>query len=361
MGRAHSHAWRNVTTFFDLNVKPVLRVACGTNPAALQQFADGWGWADTETDWRKLVQRNDVDIVDIATPPWLHRDIALAAAKQGKHIFCEKPMAMNTLEAKEMHHAAHAAGIVHYLNFNYRRVPAVVLARQLIDEDRIGRIYHWRSAYLNSRWVDPTSPITWALRRETAGSGVTAGFHSHTVDLARYLIGEIKNVVARTTTFVKERPRADGTGQEPVTVDDASSMLVEFENGAMGSFEASSFALGRRNYNYFEIYGSKGSLLFNQERMNELEFYSLDDPERERGFRTILATERAHPYMAAWWPPGHPIGYEHQFYHAVFDFLNAIERRASIAPNFYDGLRGMQVLDAVLESAETGRQVVVKE
>jgi predicted dehydrogenase len=259
-----------------------------------------------------------------------------------------------------MYEAAEAARVVHYLNHNYRRVPAVVLAKQLIDEGKIGRIFHWRSVYFNSRWVDPASPITWGLQKEKSGSGVTQGFHSHTVDLARYLIGEITSVVAQTKTFVSERPSLDGTRKEKVTVEDAAAMLVEFENGALGSFEASSLALGRRNYNSFEIYGSKGSLIFNLERMNELEYYSLDDPEYARGFKTILATERMHPYIAAWWPPGHIIGYEHTFHHAVFDFLNAIDRGEVIAPNFYDGMRGMQVLDAVLQSAESGQRVQVK-
>jgi predicted dehydrogenase len=360
MGRAHSHAWRNVNAFFDLNVKPILQVACGTNPESLKKFADRWGWAEIETDWRKVVARDDIQIVDIVTPPWLRHDIAIAAAQNGKHLFCEKPLAMNAHEAREMCEAAQAARVVHYLNHNYRRVPAIVLAKQLLDEGKVGRIYHWRSTYFNSRWADPTSPITWGLQKEKSGSGVMQGFHSHTVDLARYLVGEIKNVVALTKTFVPERPSPDGTRKEQVTVEDAASMLVEFENGALGSFEASSVALGRRNYNYFEIFGSRGSLSFNLERMNELEFYSLDDPEYARGYKTILATERVHPYIAAWWPPGHIIGYEHTFHHAVFDFLNAIERGQAIAPNFYDGMRGMQVLDAALQSAASGQKVQVK-
>ncbi len=359
MGRAHSNAWKNATNWMDVQIRPVMQVACGTNTDALKKFTDRWGWAEVETDWHKVIARKDVDIVDISTPPWLHRDIAVEAARHGKHIFCEKPMAMDAAEAEEMYAAAEAAGIVHYVNHNYRRVPAVVLAKQLIQQGKVGQVLQWRSAYLNSRWVDPKSPITWALRKEKGGSGVIAGFHSHTVDLARYLVGEVATVTALKATFVKERPLPDGSGQAAVTVEDAASMLVQFENGAIGTFDASSMALGRRNYNYFEIYGTKGSLLFDQERMNELQFYSLEDPEEARGFRKILVTDRIHPYMAAWWPPGHPIGYEHPFHHAVADFLNAIARGESTAPNFHDGVQVMRVLDATLMSAETGQRILV--
>lgn len=361
MGRAHSHAWRNAAVFFDVPFKPVLKVVCGTRPQALEAFARRWGWEEVETDWRRVVQREDIQIADITTPPWLHRDIVIEAARHGKHIFCEKPMAMNAAEAQEMYEAAEAAGVVHYLNHNYRKYPAVALAKRLIEQGKVGQVYHWRSAYFNSRWIDPQSPMTWHLRREKAGSGVIGGFHSHTVDLARYLIGEIQSVCALTRTFIPQRPSPDGTSLEAVTVEDACSFLAEFENGAMGSFEASTLTPGRRNYNSFEIYGSGGSLAFNQERANELKFFSLDDPEHARGFRTILVTERIHPYMHAWWPPGHPIGYEHSFYHAVVEFLTAIHQGQPASPNFYDGLKGMQVLDAVLRSAETGQKVPVGE
>ncbi len=359
MGRAHSHAWKNVAQFFDVDIQPNLRVACGRDQAALRRFADRWGWAEIETDWRETVARPDVHIVDIVTPPLLHHDIAIQAARHGKHIFCEKPLALNARQAQEMYDAAQTAGVVHYVNHNYRRVPAIALAKQLIQEGRLGRIYHWRSAYLNSSWVDPQRPMTAALQKEKGGIGVAADLHSHTIDLARYLVGEIASVVALTRTFVTERPRLGEAGTGRVTVDDATSMLVEFENGALGSFEASRFALGRRNYNYFEIYGSRGSLSFNLERMNELEFFSLDDPEFVRGFKTILATERVHPYAAAWWHPGHIIGYEHTFYHAVFDFLNAVSTGKPIAPNFADGVQIARVLDAATRAAETGEQVVL--
>ncbi len=369
MGKAHSNAWKNAPHFFDLPVRPVLKVACGRHEGPLQEFANTWGWAEIETDWHKVIGRDDVDIVDISVPPGLHRDIAVATAKAGKHVFCEKPMALSLDQAKEMYEAVEKAGVVHYLNHNYRRCPAVALAKQLIDEGRIGRIFHWRGAYLQSWIVDPNFPLTWHLRKEIAGSGPHGDLNSHSVDLARYLVGDIKSVTAMTTNFVKERPLPDevaasafeagtaGQGKEMVTVEDAAFMLVEFENGALGSFEATRFAPGRKNYNYFEIYGSKGSLIFDLERMNELQYFSAEDPEYAQGFRTIIATESVHPYVAHWWPPGHIIGYEHEFHHAVVDFLKAIETGQPIAPNFYDGVKVMEVLEAGLESAETGRRV----
>lgn len=372
MGKAHSNAWLNAPRFFDMGIKPVLKVACGQNAADLQEFAARWGWEEIETDWQKVVERDDIDIIDISVPTYLHRDIAVAAAKAGKHIFCEKPFAITLEEAREMYEAAEAAGIVHYVNHNYRRCPAVMLAKRLIDDGTVGRIFHWRGAYLQDWIVDPNFPLTWHLRKETAGTGPHGDLNSHSIDLARFLVGDIKAVSAMMTTFVKERPLPGagaatftaGTGgaaeMGEVTVEDASFMLAEFENGALGSFEASRFAPGRKNYNYFEIYGSKGSIIFNLERMNELQLFLRDDPAYAQGFRTIIATEGGqHDYVAAWWPPGHIIGYEHEFHHAVVDFMKAIETGASIAPNFYDGLKEVEVLQAGIQSAQTGQRVAV--
>jgi predicted dehydrogenase len=369
MGRAHSNAWKNVNNFFDLPIKPVLKVACGRNEAAVKEFADNWGWEEVETDWKKVVERDDIDIIDISAPPALHYEIAVAAAKAGKHIFCEKPIALTSDEALKMYEAADEAGVVHYLNHNYRRTPAVVLAKQMIEEGKLGKIYHWRGCYLQSWLMDPTFPLTWHLQKDIAGSGANGGINSHSVDLARYLVGEIKSVAAMATTFVKERPIPEGdaggtfaageTGEKmgKVTVEDAISMVVEFENGALGSFEATTFAIGRLNYNYFEIYGSKGAVIWNLERMNELQYFASEDDGGEQGFRTILATDGSHPYMEAWWPPAHNIGYEHEFHHAVVDFLKAIDSGEPIAPNFYDGYLGMKVLEAGLKSAETKQQI----
>jgi predicted dehydrogenase len=371
MGKAHSNAWKKAPYFFDVPVEPVLKVVCGRHAGPLKAFADRWGWEEIETDWKKVIDREDIDIVDIGVPTHLHHDIALAAAKAGKHIFCEKPMAVSYDQAKEMFEAARENGITHYLNHNYRRCPAVRLAKQLIDDGKIGRIFHWRGAYLQSWIVDPQFPLTWHLQKETAGSGPHYDLNSHSVDLARYLVGEIKSVACMTTQFIPERPLPDeeaagtfkgattGEGMGKVTVEDAAFMLVEFENGALGSFEATRFAPGRKNYNYFEIYGSQGSLIFDLERMNELKFFSNEDPENAQGFRTIIATEACHDYMENWWPPGHIIGYEHEFVHAVVDFLAAVENGATIEPNFYDGMKEMQILDAGLKSAEDGRKLVL--
>ena len=371
MGKAHSNAWKKAPYFFDTPVEPVLKVVCGRHAGPLKAFADRWGWEEIETDWKKVIEREDIDIVDIGVPTHLHHEIALAAAKAGKHIFCEKPMAVSYDQAKEMFEAAKENGITHYLNHNYRRCPAVRLAKQLIDDGKIGRIFHWRGAYLQSWIVDPQFPLTWHLQKETAGSGPHYDLNSHSVDLARYLVGEIKSVACMTAQFIPERPLPDeeaagtfkgattGEGMGKVTVEDAAFMLVEFENGALGSFEATRFAPGRKNYNYFEIYGSKGSIIFDLERMNELKFFSNEDPENAQGFRTIIATEACHDYMENWWPPGHIIGYEHEFVHAVVDFLGAVENGTTIEPNFYDGMKEMQILDAGLKSAADGRKLVL--
>jgi predicted dehydrogenase len=369
MGKAHSNAWLNSPKFFDMGIQPVMKVACGQNEADLKAFAEKWGWEQTETDWRKVIENDEVDIIDISVPTYLHHEIAVAAAQAGKHIFCEKPFALTVEEAKEMYEEAEKAGIVHYLNHNYRRAPAVRLAKKLIEEGFVGRIFHWRGAYLQDWIVDPDFPLTWHLQKDRAGAGPHYDLNSHSVDLARYLVGEITSVSALTTTFIKERPlpgagaatfsagSGEATEMGEVTVDDASFMLAEFENGAIGSFEASRFAPGRKNFNYFEIYGSKGSIVFNLERMNELQLFQRDDPAFAQGFRTILATEGGeHDYIANWWPPGHMIGYEHEFHHGVVDFMEAIEKGTQVEPNFYDGLREIEILAAGLESSETGKK-----
>jgi predicted dehydrogenase len=372
MGRAHSHAWASAAKFFNLNLDPVMKVVCGLDPTSTREFANTWGWQDAETEWRAVVERADVDIVDICTPTHLHKKIAIAAAKQGKHIFCEKPVALTYADAKDMLGAAERAGVLHYLNHNYRRVPAVALARQLIEEGKIGRVYHWRGAYLQDWITDPNFPLTWHLRKELAGAGPHFDLNSHSVDLARYLVGELSIVSVMMKRFIDERPlpgAESGTFQAgsvstelgEVTVEDASFMLAEFENGALGAFETSRMATGRKNFNSFEIYGSKGSLTFNLQRMNELQFLDGDDPTNQQGFRNLLVTDRTHPYADAWWPPGHIIGYEHTFTHAVVDFLAALAKGTPIAPNFSDGVRIMQVLEAGLLSAETGRNVSVSE
>ncbi len=370
MGKAHSNAWLKAPRFFDMNIKPVLKTACGRREKPLKAFADNWGWEGIETDWKRVVASDDIDIIDIAVPQHLHYEIALAAAKAGKHIFLEKPMSMTLEQAREMAAAAEKAGVTHYINHNYRRCPAVRLAKKLIDEGKIGDIYHWRGAYLQDWITDPRFPLTWHLQKDKAGSGPHGDLNSHSVDLAHYLVGDIAQVTAMTTQFISERPLPDadaatfkggtsGAGMGKVTVEDASFMTVMFKNGALGSFEASRFATGRKNYNSFEIYGSRGSLIFNFERMNELQYFSKDDPDYARGFRTILATEGVHDYIANWWPPGHIIGYEHEFVHAVVDFMAAVDKGDGIAPDFNDGVKVMEVLQAALDSASSGRMVTL--
>lgn len=372
MGKAHSNAWSSAPKFFHLELEPLLKVACGQDQKGTADFAQNWGWEETESDWRRVVERPDIDIIDIVTPTSLHKEIAIAAAQHGKHIFCEKPIALSYAEAKEMYEAAEKAGVLHYLNHNYRRTPAVAFAKQLIEEGRIGQIYHWRGAYLQDWITDPNFPLTWHLRKESAGAGPHYDLNSHSVDLARYLVGEVSTVSAMLKRFIEKRPlpgagagtfKSGSSGSEmgEVTVEDASFMVAEFENGALGSFEASRFANGRKNYNNFEIYGSRGSLAFNLERMNELQFLNLSDPADEQGFRTILVTNASHPYVGAWWPPGHIIGYEHAFTHAVVDFLHALSRGTPLTPNFRDGMRNMQVLDAGIVSSTSGRKVAISE
>jgi len=371
MGKAHSNAWRQASVFFDPEAKPVLKVACGRHQESLKAFADRWGWEHTESDWKKMVHRDDVDVVDVSAPQYLHYDITMEALKAGKHIYCEKPLAMNAQQAKEMYELAEKKGVTHYVNHNYRRTPAVRLAKRLIDEGRVGKIFHWRGCYLQSWIVDPSFPLTWHLKKETAGSGPMGDLNSHSVDLARYLVGDIRKVTGMKANFVTERPlpdeEASGTfsgksagGKGKVTVEDAAFMLVEFANGAIGSFEATRFAPGRKNYNYFEIYGSKGSIIFDLERMNELEYFSQDAPAYAQGFRTILATEGGqHDYIDHWWPAGHIIGYEHEHVHAAVDFIHAVVTKTKIEPNFYDGWKEMEVLEAGLKSAETGAAITI--
>jgi len=371
MGKAHSHAWSSVAKFFDLPAEPVLKVAVGRDRESLESFANRWGWEEIATDWRAVIARDDIDIVDIATPTALHCEMAVAAARAGKHIFCEKPLALNVAQAREMADAVRIAGVTAYLNHNYRRVPAVMLARHLIDSGRIGRIFHWRGAYLQSWIIDPEFPLTWHLQAEHAGAGPLWDLGSHSVDLARFLVGEIESVQSLTTTFIKERPLPGATAgtfqagglqaaaapRGKVTVEDAAIMAVMFENGAVGSFESTRFATGRKNANRFEIYGEKGAVSFDLERLNELEFFDATLPAGEQGFRTILVTEAEHPYIAAWWPPGHVIGYEHTFTHAVADFLQAVAANRPIHPDFEDGVATMRVLEAAKESAATGTRL----
>ena len=361
MGKAHSAAYRDVIHYFKPKLKPVMKVICGRNEKGVKQAAEEFGWEKYETSWQKVVEREDIQLLDICTPNSTHYDIAVQGAKAGKHLFCEKPLAMNLQQAKGMYEEAEKARVKHMVCFNYRKVPAVILTKRLIDEGYLGNIYHFRATYLQDWTMDPNFPLVWRHRKEYAGSGAHGDMNAHLIDLARYLVGEIGSVVGMSETFIKKRPivqreedlsaeRREKMGE--VTVDDATLFLAKFKNGAIGSFEGTRFAAGRKNYNRFEINGSKGSLVFNLERMNELQLYSQEDPEYARGFKTILVTEPVHPYIEGWWPPGHLIGYQHAFVHIVYELLNCIAEDRRPQPNFHDGMRCQQVLEAVSRSIE---------
>ncbi len=349
MGRAHSNAWRQVGHFFDVPVEPVMKVVCGRNEAAVSDAARTLGWEEYSTDWRKVIERDDIDIVDICTPGEAHAEQAIAAAEAGKVVFCEKPLGNTLDEAVEMLAAVERNKVTHMICHNYRRVPAVSLAKQMIEDGKIGRIYHYRGTYLQDWIVDPMFPRVWRLEKSKTGSGALGDIASHSIDLARYLVGEITEVSGMLKTFVTERPLPGTSEMAPVDVDDAALSLLRFENGAIGSVEGSRMAPGRKNYNRFEINGSRGSIVFDLERMNELEVYIDEGPNS--GFKDIYVTDPAHPYFAAWWPAGHIIGYEHTFIHTVYELLKAIDEGRIPSPNFADGLRNQRVLDAIERSA----------
>ncbi len=363
MGRAHSNGYRQVARFFDVDPSPRMVAICGREEAGVKAAAEKFGWEGYETDYRRLVARNDIGLVDVATTGNTHHDIVLAALAAGKHVLCEKPLANSLTQAGEMLAAAQTAGVVAMVNFNYRRVPAVQLARQLIAEGRLGEIRHWRAVYLQDWINDPSFPLVWRLQKDLAGSGALGDTAAHIVDLAHFLVGPIAEVVGTMNTFIKQRPvetasgggaglsAAGGTEMGEVTVDDATTFLARFTSGATGTFEATRLAPGRRNYNAFEVNGSAGSLVFNLERLNELQVYLTDDPEGMQGFRTINVTDASHPYAAAWWPAGHILGYEHTFVHTIKDLLDGLRAGTAPAPTFEDGFRCQAVLDAVERSA----------
>lgn len=362
MGRAHSNAWRQVPHFFeDAPFEPVLKVVVGRTEAKVAEARERLGFAEHATDWREVLARPDIDIVDICTPGDSHAEIAIAAAEAGKTILCEKPLANSLADAERMLAAVRKAGVVHMLCHNYRRCPAVALAKQLIDEGQLGRIHHYRGVYLQDWIVDPSFPRVWRLEKARAGSGSLGDILSHTMDLSRYLVGEPVEVSGLLKTFVTERPLPGGPPGKlaPVDVDDSAQALVKFASGAVGYYEGTRFAPGRKNYNRLEINGAKGSLVWDLERMNELDVYIESGPQS--GFRTISVTDGKHPYMAAWWPPGHIIGYEHSFTHTVYDLLRAIAAGVSPAPNFEDGLQNQRVLDAIERSAISGQWQKISE
>jgi predicted dehydrogenase len=359
MGRAHSNAWRQVGYFFrDLPVEPVLKVVAGRTEAKVKEASARLGFEQWATSWQEVIARKDIDVIDICTPGDSHADIAVAAAEAGKAILCEKPLANTVAEAERMASAAKKSGVVNMVCHNYRRCPAVSLAKQIIDEGRLGQIHHYRGVYLQDWIVDPNFPRVWRLEKARAGSGSLGDILSHTMDLSRYLVGEPVEVSGLLKTFIGERPLPDGSGGVgKVDVDDSAQALVKFDNGAVGYYEGSRFAPGRKNYNRLEINGSKGSLIWDLERMNELELYIESGPLS--GFQNISVTDAKHPYISAWWPPGHIIGYEHSFTHTVYDFLKGIAENRSPRPNFDDGVKNQRVLDAIEKSANTRQWVSI--
>ncbi|OXM17372.1 Gfo/Idh/MocA family protein [Paenibacillus herberti] len=374
MGKAHSNAYRAMPMFFSgAPLQPEMAVLCGRNAAGAEAARAQFGWQELETDWRQVVARDDIDLIDINTPSDAHLEIAVEAARSGKHILCEKPLAITLADSRTMLRAAEEAGVKHMTGFNYRFSPAVKLAKKLVEEGRLGKINHFRARFLQDWLVDPEFPLVWRLKKEIAGSGAQSDLGAHLVDLARYLVGEFEEVIGMTETFVKERPLPseergqsgkDGTDQiqrGPVTVDDAAVFMARFVDGALGSFEASRSAPGHRSTNAFEINGSKGSLRFDFERMNELEVYFTDDAEDVQGFRRVLCTDEAHAYSEAWWPPGHTIGFEHTFTHEVLEFMSAIAEDRQPSPSFVDGVKCQEVLEAVERSIEERRWVNLSE
>ncbi|WP_219412556.1 Gfo/Idh/MocA family protein [Pseudonocardia nigra] len=372
MGAAHSQAWRSAARFFDVPLAPDMAVLCGRDAAAVTAAADKLGWRSTETDWKALLRRDDVGLVDVCTPGDTHAEIAIAALEAGKHVLCEKPLANSVDEARAMVAAAEQArarGVRSMVAFNYRRVPAVALARRLVEQGRIGQVRHVRASYLQDWIVDPEFPLVWRLQKEKAGSGALGDIGAHIVDMAQFVTGDrLTRVSALTETFVTERPlparnndtassglSASGSVERgPVTVDDAALFLGRFAGGAVATFEATRFANGRKNAIRLEINGSTGSLAFDFESMNELSFFDGTEDPSTAGFRRILVTEPTHPYVDAWWPPGHLLGYEHSFTHEVVDLLRDLAAGTDPTPSFADGLQVQLVLDAVVRSAEAG-------
>jgi predicted dehydrogenase len=369
MGAAHSQGWRVAPRFFDLPADPRMALVVGRNADAVAAAAAKWGWEESATDWRSVLERDDIDVIDIVTPGSSHAEIAIAALEAGKHVLCEKPLANTVAEAEAMADAAARAaerGVFAMVGFTYRRVPATTFARQLVAEGRIGRVTQVRASYRQDWLVDPQVPLAWRLRKELAGSGALGDIGAHAVDLAQFITGQrLESVSGTLETIVKERPLpadtspgevaslggAAGSGTGEVTVDDVAMFTGRFDSGVLGSFEATRFATGRKNALRVEVSGTEGAIAFDLEDLNTLEFYDRTAPDDRQGFTRILVTEPSHPYVSAWWPAGHMLGYEHGFSHQVVDFVTAIAESHQPTPSFADGLHVQRVLDAVERSA----------
>lgn len=373
MGKAHSNAWRKVGMFFDLPVQPVMKVLCGKFPEELE-VAEKWGWEETDLDWKRVIARDDIDIVDICTPNFLHPSMAIEAAKAGKQVVCEKPLANTLPEANKMLAAVNRAGVKHMCGFSYRFAPAVATIKNMMTQGALGEIFHFRAAYQQDWIVDPGFPMVWRLKKKHTGSGALGDIGAHITDLCHYLVGDISEVCATMQTFIKKRPIAEsdtgisgkggqkrGRKMGTVDVDDAAIYLARIKGAnTLATFEATRFATGRRNYNRIEIFGSQGSVIWNQEDMNYFQYFSRNDPPHLQGFRQVQATDPVHPYIDAWWPPGHIIGYEHLFVHEIRDFLCNLNRKAAPYSTFDDAVKCQRVLQAVETATRTKKWVAVK-
>ncbi|MBV9124444.1 MAG: Gfo/Idh/MocA family oxidoreductase [Planctomycetes bacterium] len=365
MGRAHSNAYRRVNDFFALPYRPVLKAACARSADKVKVFADQWGYESVETDWRRLIERQDIDLIDICTPNNTHAEIALAAARAGKMILCEKPLAMNGPEARQMVEAVEKAGVPNMVWYNYRRVPAVTLAKQLLDEGRLGRIFHYRAKFLQDWTINPELPqggaALWRLDVNAAGSGVTGDLLAHCIDTARWQNGPLTTVSAMTETFVKERPHNLTGKVEKVGIDDACAFLARFQNGSLATFESTRYARGHKALYTFEINGEHASISWDLHDLHRLQYFDHRDQGIVRGWRSIHVTDSDQPYMSHWWVPGLQIGYEHTFVHQVADFLEGLAKGQPAQPDFRDAYRTQLVLDAVLQSAREQKWVEVGE
>lgn len=372
MGKAHSNAWRKVGMFFDPPVQPVMKVMCDKDPNALKNAAR-YGWAETSMDWQEVVARPDIDIIDICTPNFLHPPIAIAAAREGKAIVCEKPLANTLKEANDMLAAVKKGGVRNMCGFSYRFAPAVQTIKGMMEKKLLGDIFHFRAAYQQDWIVDPDFPMVWRLKKKHTGSGALGDIGAHITDLCHFLVGDVAEVAAATETFIKQRVVADSdTGAwaakgskktkryDTVDVDDAAVYIGRIRGAnTLATFEATRFAPGRRNYNCIEIYGSKGSVIWNQEDMNYFLYFNRADPDLLQGFRRVQACDIGHPYVHAWWPPGHTIGYEHLFVHEIYEFLCGLSGKKINYPTFEDAVKCQKVLDAVEKAAQNRRWVKV--
>jgi len=364
MGRAHSNAWRRVSNFFDTGYQPVLKAVAARDKAKAQAFADMWGYESVETDWRKLVARKDIDAIDICVPNDLHAEIAIAAAKAGKMVLCEKPLARDAKEALPMVRAVERAGVPNTVWYNYRRIPAVTLIKQVVEEGKLGKIFHYRASFLQDWTISPDVPQggagTWRLDVKAAGSGVTGDLLAHCIDTAIWINGSISKVSAMTETFVKERMHAVTRKKEKVGIDDAAAVLARYANGSMGTFESTRYARGHKALYTLEINGERGSFMWDLHDLNRVKWFDHSVPGKLRGWTDILVTDGEHPYLGKWWVPGLIIGYEHSFVHQAADFLEGLKTDKPCSPTFREALETTKVCDAILKSGATGKWVGVR-